>query len=64
MIWQSLLHRRIPTTEPLTLITCYVILHVNQPWVTDDDSTLSVDNILYPTILVWHVDLPLFYSKS
>jgi len=31
-------HRRIPTAEPLT---CYVILHVNQPWIPDDKTRIG-----------------------
>jgi hypothetical protein len=35
-------HRRIPTAKPLTFIRLHVMLHVNQPWVSDDGGTWTM----------------------
>jgi len=40
-------HRRVPTAGPFTLINCYVILRVNQPWVSDDVTNGKDANVSY-----------------
>ena len=52
---QAIRHRRIPTAEPWTLITCYVMLHVHQPWYPHVMLCHMFISCGYPHVMLCHM---------